>query len=293
MACGCRPFTNRPTIPVPSAQSVKRLFRKTGIGRRWNAARRALRRWRGGRWARRRLAATPAAVRIVVVAAAVVVAFSLVNLAYQVVRKPTELLFFVGGTLDKEPAATWREYGALFRAYSTPIATPELLAALAQVESSGSPATRTYWRWQLTFNPFAIYRPASSAVGLFQMTDAAFAEAARFCIRQHAVDTDCRFNALYIRSLPSHATELAAVYLDRNVVAVLARASDAKPSPQQTQDLAAVVHLCGAGPAAAFARRGFKVAAGERCGDHRVAGYLAQVNDFKRQFMRLATDGRS
>jgi hypothetical protein len=32
-------------------------------------------------------------------------------------------------------------------------------------------------RWRLTWNLFAIYQPASSSVGMFQMTDAAFAEA--------------------------------------------------------------------------------------------------------------------
>jgi hypothetical protein len=101
---------------------------------------------------------------------------------------------------------------------------PELLAALAQGESSGNPVERTYWRWRWSFNPFAIYQPASSAVGLFQMTDGAYAEAARFCIRANAVtDTGCGFGP-YIRAIPSHAIELASVYLDRNVAAVLARA---------------------------------------------------------------------
>ena len=67
-----------------------------------------------------------------------------------------------------------------------------------------------------------------------------------------------RFNGLYIRAVPSHAIELAAVYLDRKVAAILARAPDAAPSPQQKQDLAAFIHLCGAGPASAFAHRGFQ-----------------------------------
>ena len=169
-------------------------------------------------------------------------------------------VFFVGHALDKEPAETWRQYGPLFRTYSTGTITPELLAALAQVESSGNPVARTYWRWRLSLNPFAIYQPASSAVGLFQMTDAAYAEAARFCIRENAViDTGCGFTSLTIRAIPSHAIELASVYLDRNVAAVLARAGDVTASPQQKQDLAAFIHLCGAGPATAFARRNFQM----------------------------------
>ena len=222
------------------------------------------------------------------------VVFALANLVYQVIRKPTELFFFVGHRLDKEPSETWRQYGPLFRTYSTSTITPELLAALVQIESSGNPVDRTYWRWRWSFNPFAIYQPASSAVGLTQMTDGAYAEAARFCIRDHAVtDTGCGFTGLHIRVVPSHAIELAAVYLDRHVAAVLSSAPDAAASPQQKQDLAAFIHLCGAGPASAFVHRGFQMVAGERCGDHLVAAYLAKVNAMKRQFLRLAANGGS
>ena len=251
-----------------------------------------LRRWRrGARWARRKLARVPRAVRITGSLVILLAALAVANLIYQVIRKPTELFFFVGHRLDKEPAETWRQYGALFRSFSTSTITPELLAALAQIESSGNPVDRTYWRWRWSFNPFAIYQPASSAVGLTQMTDGAYAEAARFCIRDHAVtDTGCGFASLYIRAIPSHAIELAAVYLDRNVTDVLARAGDVKPSPSERQDLAAFIHLCGAGPATAYARRKFVMNEGERCGDHLVSAYVARVDAMKRQFQRLAAD---
>ena len=53
----------------------------------------------------------------------------------------------VSGTLYKSPPETWSEYASLFEKYSTDIMTPELLAALAQVEGSGNPIVRTYWRW--------------------------------------------------------------------------------------------------------------------------------------------------
>jgi hypothetical protein len=254
-----------------------------------------LRRWRGARSAQRKLARAPRAVRIVGVVTVLLAALSLTNIVYHVARKPTELFFFVGSALDKEPAETWRQYGPLFRAYSTSTITPELLAALAQVESTGNPVARTYWRWQLSFNPFAVYQPASSAVGLFQMTDAAYAEAARSCIRGNAVvNADCGFTRpLYVRVLPSNAIELASVYLDRNVAAALARAPDVTANSQQKQDLAAFIHLCGAGPAGAFVRRGFQTLAGERCGDHLVSAYLARVNAKKRQFIRFAADDQN
>jgi hypothetical protein len=82
-------------------------------------------------------------------------------------------------------------------------------------------------------------------------------------------------------------------YLDHDVAAVLARAPDAVASPQQKQDLAAFIHLCGAGPASAFVHRGFQMKADERCGDHLVAAYLTKVNAIKRQFLRLAANGRN
>ncbi|MFL5061399.1 MAG: transglycosylase SLT domain-containing protein, partial [Xanthobacteraceae bacterium] len=185
-------------------------------------------------WPLEKLAAAPKTVRIVVAVTMVLVVVAVANLVYQVARKPTEMLFPVSGALSKVPAETWRQYGSLFRAYSTGTITPELLAALAQMESAGNPVARTYWSWRLTLNPFAIYAPASSAVGMYQMTDAAFSEARRACIRRHAIVADaCGFNSLYFRVVPSHAVELTAVYLDRNVAAVLARQPGTAASPQQ------------------------------------------------------------
>src|SRR4029077_16058869 len=89
------------------------------------------------------------------------------------------------------------------------------------------------------------------------------------------------------RVLPSRAIELTSAYLDRNVTAMLAHRPNARASPQQEQDLAAIIHLCGAGPAKARASRSFHVTMGERCGDHYVATYLAQVNAMTLKFLRL------
>ena len=206
------------------------------MSRKTNSLLLRLRRWRrGARRARGKLAKAPRAARIAGVVAILLATFTLTNLVYHVIHKPTELFFFVGHRLDKEPPETWRQYGALFRTYSTRSITPELLAALAQVESSGNPVDRTYWRWRWSLNPFAIYQPASSAVGLYQTTDPAYAEAARFCIRDNAVtDTGCGFTSLYFRAFPSHAIELASVYLDRHVADVLTPRGrcEAKPAAE-------------------------------------------------------------
>jgi hypothetical protein len=217
------------------------------------------------------------------------------NWLYQVVRKPSELFFPVSGTLDKTPAETWRQYAPLFRKYSTSVISPELLAALAQVEGSGNPVVRTYWRWSFSSKPFEVYRPASSAVGMYQITDGTFAEARRYCIRDHAVAEDgpwndwnsCWFNRLYTRVIPSHAMELTAAYLDRSVTGALERHHVKAASPGAKRELAAVIHLCGAGAGAAYVRRGLRLAEGQRCGDHDARNYVARVGGMERIFERI------
>lgn len=222
-------------------------------------------------------------------------AFFAINWMYQVIRKPGEILAPVSQSLSKNPEATWRNYAALFEKYSTDIISPELLAALAQVESSGNPIARTYWRWQWSWNPFEIYRPASSALGMFQVTDGTFAEARKYCIRNHEVIADgpwhdpnsCWFNSFYMRILASHATEMTAAYLHRGVLDTLAARRRMKVTLTQKQKLAAVIHLCGARKGEAFVKRGFQATQGERCGTHSLRQYLNQVESMRKRFALL------
>src|SRR5512138_2097977 len=163
-------------------------------------------------------------------AAVALAALLAANVAYQVARKPTELLGAVAPTGPKTPEETWAAYGDAFREHATEVVRPELLAALAQVESAGDPLARTYWRWQWSWNPLELYAPASSAVGLLQMTDGTFAQARRLCIRDHALaregawlDPDaCRPGQLWFRTVPDHAIELTSAWLHASVVEALA-----------------------------------------------------------------------
>lgn len=238
----------------------------------------------------------PGLVQLAGGASALLLLWLALNWGYQVLRKPSELFFPVSGALYKTPSQTWRAYGSLFRKHATDAIPPELLAALAQVEGSGNPVVRTYWRWSLTPQPFEIYRPASSAVGMYQITDGSFAEARRYCIHDHAVVEDgpwyaldsCWFNFLYARVIPSHAIELTAAYLDRRVAQVLERHAGVRATPEQKQELAALIHLCGAGAAERYVRAGLRLAPGQRCGDHLAAAYLAKVAAMKRTFARMS-----
>lgn len=246
-------------------------------------------------WARA-FGRAPGFVQIGVGAIAVLALLLSVNWIYQVVRKPSELLFPVSGTLFKTPTETWRSYAPIFRKYSTATISAEFLAALAQAEGSGNPVARTYWRWSWSAKPFELYRPASSSVGMYQMTDGTFGEARRLCVRRHAAVDDgpwddwhsCWFNSLYMRVLPGYAVELTSALLDRQVADILARHRMIAVSPVQKLHLAAAIHLCGAGAADVYARHRFRFTLGQRCGDHDPRAYLAKVNTLTAQFARLA-----
>src|SRR5690606_39145222 len=73
------------------------------------------------RRAYRGFARWPWSARIAACLAFVVVAWAPINWLYQVVRKPSELLFPVSGALYKTPSATWATYAPLFRRHSTEV----------------------------------------------------------------------------------------------------------------------------------------------------------------------------
>lgn len=265
-----------------------------------NTLRRFLRaRWHTFRGVGKAVLSSPPSLRTVVLLSGILLLWFGVNWAYHAYNKPTEILFPLDHSFDKNPAQTWKQYGSLFRKHATSVMTPELLAALAQVEGGGNPVARTYWQWHLTWNPLELYQPASSAVGMYQITDGTFQEATRYCIRDHRVVEDgpwhnpnsCWFNSLYTRVLPGHAIQLTSALLDRQVAHAVGPQRLGRVTLRQKQDLAAVIHLCGAGTGQAYAARGFRLTHHQRCGDHDLRNYLARVNALTYQFARLAAAG--
>jgi hypothetical protein len=278
-----------------SANAAKRAPAKRKTSRRWR-----LSSWWPTAQTRRRwfklYRSAPAGLQIAIALIAVGLGWLTANWIYQVVRKPSELFFPVSGVLYKSPSETWETYARIFRRHSTATVTPELLAALAQIEGSGNPIVRTYWRWSLRSDPFEMYRPASSAVGMYQITDGTFEESRPYCIHDHVVIADgpwndwksCWFNSLYTRTIPSHAVELTSAHLDRNIAAILAHHRIKQAGLKQKHELATLIHLCGAGAGNRFAARGFRLTPGQRCGDHSAQGYLTKVERMKRVFHRIA-----
>jgi hypothetical protein len=229
-------------------------------------------------------------------ALAAVVLLAAANLAVQVARKPTELLGLAFAPAPLAPAETWARYGPLLRRHSTALIRPALLGALVQLESAGDPLARTYWRWRPSWNPFRLYAPASSAVGILQITDGTFEEARHLCVHAHRAVRDdgpvgdrCWLNGLYFRTFPGDSIEMTSAFLDRSVARALEHLPAAwpPPGPARTDALAAAIHLCGPARGVAFASRGLRPAAGERCGDHDLQAYLARLRELVTLFERM------
>lgn len=279
----------RPTRKSPPKKR-RRVSLRTRLAKLWPSRRKRRR-------ALKAFVAAPLVVQATSVVLVLIALWALTNGIFQVLRKPAELFFPVAGALAKLPAETWREYERIFRKHATEVITPEFLAALAQVEGAGNPVAAPDWQWYATWDLLEIYRPASSAVGMYQITDGTFAEARRYCIHNHKVVEDgpwhqldsCWFNSLYSRVVPTHATEMTAAFLDRRIAAILERHRLTVASVQQKQDLAAVIHLCGAGAGNAYAQCGFRLAKHQRCGHHDVQTYLVRVRDMKAVFAAYAT----
>lgn len=279
----------RPTAGPKGRRPRGRRWRRLRVSSVWLSARRR-RRWL------RAFRRAPASTQIAAAVVALVTLWAAVNGIYQVIHKPTELFFPVSGALYKTPSETWDAYAPLFRRYATEVITADFLAALAQVEGSGNPVVRTYWRWSLRTDPFEVYRPASSAVGMYQITDGTFEQAKRYCIHDHVVVEEgpwyawrsCWFNGLYFRVVPSDAIELTAAFLDRTVSMTLARNRIDHATPAQKQRLAALIHLCGTGVGDRYTASGFELASDLRCGDHDPLDYIARVDVMKGVFAALA-----
>jgi hypothetical protein len=125
----------------------------------------------------------------------------------------------------------------------------------------GEAVASAYWRWRLTWNLFAIYQLASSSVGMYQMTDAPFAEARHYCIRDHIVVEDGSLTGLLGSHLAAPSSLRRCFWTTKSRY-FLARPLKTAASAQQKRELAAVIHLSGASSAKAFAHRGFHPIAG-------------------------------
>lgn len=224
--------------------------------------------------------------------------FFVVNFLVQIARVPSQATGPLEPYFYKTPPTAWKIYGTAFQSNATSLLSAPFLAALAQVEAAGNPIATTYWKWTWSWNPFRWYAPASSAAGLFQITDGNFAVARRFCIQDGRAVAQgkwyewkgCWLNFLYNRLSANHATEMTSAYLDHETMKLLSGLK-VSPSLLQKRRTAALIHLCGVGVAERFARTGFKISRGQNCGDHSASAYLKQVEQYQATFEKLAQKG--
>ncbi len=217
-----------------------------------------------------------------------------VNFAYQVLHKPTEIVGIFESRFQKTPSETWRTYGETFKAKATSIMTPDLLAALAQVESSGNPIVRTSWRWHWSSDVTKIFAPASSAVGIFQITEGTFREAKHFCVKDGQAYQDgpqgnfCLGSFSYSRLVPAHAIEMTSARLHLVAERLLHRSNrHARWALSDKQNIAIVTHLCGAAKAGELVHSGMRLSELGKCGDHNPVVYLHQIRRLQTQFRLL------
>jgi hypothetical protein len=218
-----------------------------------------------------------------------------INWIYQASRKPSEFLSFFDSYFIKTPVQTWASYKDDFRKNATSTITPDFLAALAQIETNGNPIASTFWRFQPSKGLGSMYAPASSAVGLFQITDPTFKQIQEICINDGEVEkmgkwhefNKCWWNRFYSRLIPQHSISMTAAHLEQETQRVLSRVRKRASRPQR-QALAAIIHLCGTGKGLRFARGGFRPGNPAKCGSHSTPLYLSRLKRYQRLFQRIS-----
>lgn len=210
----------------------------------------------------------------------------LINYFFQIYRKPTELLSFLSS--PKTPYETWKSYSTLFIKHSLGAITPDFLAALAQVESSGNHWGSPSWRIRWTGPIADFYSPSSSSFGLFQTTVGTFNQSKKLCLKngvilkQESYENLCPQNFFYNRLIPSSIIQLTAIQLEYDIQKLSSIKTKAHSDLFKKQKTAALIHLCGKEQTRNFIMNGLKK--NSQCGTHNVQIYLNKIFYYKKIF---------
>lgn len=216
------------------------------------------------------------------------------NILIGVIRKPAHLLNPISKFFYKVPSQTWQSYRGEFKEYETDIMDAAFLAALAQAESSGNPIATAYWHFSFKQDLLSIFQPASSSLGLYQMTMDTFKDAKRFCFSEDGIRVDenranlkaCWKNNFRFRFSAADSIQLTSARLHYYTNVAL---SNYKKTLSKTtkQQLAAIIQLCGPGRAKEFIRNGFSLKQMKACGSHSVPNYVSRVFKYRKIFASL------
>ncbi len=218
----------------------------------------------------------------------VLISLFLFNIGWQLYRKPTELLRPAIGFFHKSPIETWRDYQDEFQKYSGKYFRPSFLAALAQIESNGNPLAQSYWDWRFSTNWRRIFAPASSAVGIYQITNSTFLDAKRFCKKSGKLFYDathlklkhCKENRYASRLSAEDSIRMVSSRMEYYLNKLL---RGRKLSLQQSERVASVLHLCGVYKAKRFVKAGLSYRAIGKCGSHNPRYYYKKIQKQQRK----------
>ena len=219
------------------------------------------------------------------------------NFTVQIYRKPSEILNFLPLGKAKTLEQTWSAYQKYFRRYSVDFITPIYLASLAHVESSGNPLATPKWRMRLHDDWSKLYAPESTAVGLFQFTNATYEEAKKYCVRSGRIIRDgrwddfnsCWFNWAYLRISAADSIQMAAALLYTDTLDVLQSLAP-KISAQRKREVSSVIHLCGKTKGIEFVQKKFNLRALRNCGDYSPLTYVQKVSQNERALESFDTN---
>lgn len=225
---------------------------------------------------------------------ALIIYFILIVLV-QLVQKPAHLLSFASSYFYKTPYETWKTYHADFKKYQTSTTPSYVLAAIAQVESSGNPIATPKWEWNFKNSWHSLYSPVSSSVGLYQFTTPTFNRAAKFCVHEgklyskveaHQILHPCWWSRFGFRLSASSSIRTASAYLHKEVSELLKRFNMSHLGVRSKSRLAMVVHLCGKHKASLLLQKRSLHSLGY-CGRHKVSKYIKKAEQLTRKFKSL------
>lgn len=210
-----------------------------------------------------------------------IMAILLLNLVFQIYQNPIHIFSFVSRPFSKTPQQTWKQYGEVFQELGDSHLTPELLAAIAQVESNGNPLAAPAWKVEATTDLAQIFAPASSAFGLMQITKGTF-ESMRIIAKSEGHPTP-----IMTRLSARDQIQLSVLHLRRNIQEILGQKGWEKLDRKRTTSLASVIHLCGPEIGRRLTKSGFRAERLPRCGSHWPQVYIQRVWELRQTFEKM------
>ncbi len=199
-----------------------------------------------------------------------------VNFIYQIYRQPTEILSLVYPGKSSTLEETYERYMETFHHAATPTVRPELLASIAQVESSGRVWASPPWEFKIGRGWDRIFAPSSSAFGLMQITKGHHQRVGEMCLKGRDSSSLCQDHKVWSRIFPSHSIKMASVYIEKSIKKYI----NNKNYPEdKLVKAAAIAHLCGEGRLDSFIAANFTFKNFKTCGSHNAVKYVNTVLD--------------